>query len=152
MSAKYAVERVSMVREIIVCVFLFYHSICDVKTRKIYIPACIIFGIAGFIVFAMGSRRHLFSLACGILCGVCLIIIAYLSEEAVGIGDGCVVTAVGIWIGGGKTLATLMGGLCLAAGFGILRMCLGKANGKTELAFIPFFTFAYVCLTLGNII
>ena len=130
--------------------FLLYHSICDIKSRKIYIPICVIFAAVGLIVFVMGSRKQILSLIGGILCGVCLMLLSYFTEEGIGMGDGYVVTAVGIWSGGEKTFAALMGGLFLAAVFGILRVCTGKADGKTEFAFVPFLMSAYVSLVLGN--
>lgn len=141
-----------MWNEIIICVFLSYHSICDIRTRKINIPVCVGFGVVGFFVFGISNSRNVLSLAIGVLTGVCLMIFSYLTEEAVGMGDGYVVAAAGIWAGGEKTLAVLMSALFLAAGFGILRICAGKANGKTEIAFIPFFALSYMLLTWGKMV
>lgn len=141
-----------MWKEIILWIFLAYHSIYDIKTRKINIIVCILFGVVGLVMFDMSSSRNVLSLAGGILTGVYLLVFSYLTKEAIGIGDGFVVTAVGIWMGGGKTLAALMGGFVLAAGFGILRICAGKANGKTELAFVPFFALSYGLLSVGRIV
>lgn len=138
--------------EIIIWLFLSYTGICDIKIRKINAIVCVVFGMVGLGLFAIGNGKSVLSLAGGILCGAGLMIFSKLTKEAVGMGDGYVVAAVGIWAGGEKTLATLMGALFLAAGFGILWICTGRANGKTEIAFVPFFTLSYMLLTLGKMI
>ena len=138
--------------EMIVCFFLMYHSICDIRTRKINAMVCVVFGIAGLFMFGIGNQKRVFSLVFGLLIGVGLMVVSYLTRETVGMGDGYVVAAVGIWVGGEKTLAMLMIALFLAAGFGILQISTGKANGKTELAFVPFFTLSHVLFMLGKIV
>lgn len=141
-----------MLDEMIIWIFLSYHSICDVRTRKINTIVCILFGGIGLFMFDVRNSKSVLSVAGGILTGACLMVLSYLTREAVGMGDGWVVAAVGIWAGGEKTLAALMGALFLAAGFGIVRMVLRKADGKTEMAFVPFFTLAYILLTMGKLI
>lgn len=141
-----------MWNEIIIWLFLSHQTICDIKTRKINAGVCILFGAGGLLLFEIRNQKSVLSVAGGFLIGVCLMIFSYLTKEAVGMGDGYVVTAVGIWAGGEKTLAAVMSAFFLAAGFGIVRIAAGKADGKTELAFVPFFTLSYVLVTMGKIV
>ena len=138
--------------EIIICYFLGYHTICDLKTRKINVVVCVIFGAIGLCLIGIRNHKSVLSVTGGILIGMCLMIFSYLTKEAVGMGDGYVVAAVGVWAGGEKTVATLMTAFFLTAGFGIVQICAGKADGKTEIAFIPFFTLSYVLLTMGKML
>lgn len=131
-------------------IFLLFHTITDIKWRKINVMVCIVYATAGVIFFVSGDEKDMLSLFGGILAGAYLLVFSLLTKEAVGIGDGCVVTAVGIWLGGGKVLAILMGGFILAALFGVIKIGLKKADGKSELAFIPFFTLSYVMLYVGG--
>lgn len=111
---------------------------------------CVLYGAAGVVAFACGDEKDVIALAGGLATGAYLLVCSLLTKEAVGIGDGFVVTAVGIWMGGGKTLAVLMGGFVLAAVFGIASICARKATGKTELAFVPFFTMSYAIFYIGG--
>ena len=82
-------------------IFLLFHTYTDIKWRKVNVGLCLIFAIAGLFFFALGNERDLYSLLWGILAGAYLLLFSVLTKEAVGFGDGCVVTAVGIWLGGG---------------------------------------------------
>lgn len=139
-----------MWENLLLWIFLLFHTVTDIRSRKINIVVCLVFGLLGLGVFLSGSEKDMVSLAGGILTGAYLLVFSLLTREAVGLGDGCVVTAVGIWLGGGKTLVVLMGGFVLAALFGVMRICARKATGKTELAFVPFFTLSYAICCIGG--
>ncbi len=138
--------------DLLLWIFLLLHTVTDIKSRKINIVVCLFFGVLGLGIFAFGSEKDVISLVGGILTGAYLLVFSLLTREAVGLGDGCVVTAVGIWLGGGKTLVVLMGGFILAALFGVIKICVKKATGKSELAFVPFFTLSYIIFYTGGII
>lgn len=141
-----------MWKDVILWIFLAVNTVMDLKTRKINIVLCVIFGVFGIGVSLCSRDTDWISVAGGMAVGAYLLVFALLTREAVGIGDGFVVTAVGIRMGGGRILAVLMGGFILAAVFGLIKVCAGKANGKSELAFVPFFTLSYVVLYLGGLI
>ena len=141
-----------MWKEILVFVFLGYQSICDIRTRKINAGVCMVFGAAGLLLLAIKHQRNVVSLVGGCVIGVCLMLVSYVTREAIGMGDGYVVTAVGIWAGGEKTLAAMMSAFLLAAGFGMVKIAAGKADKKTELAFVPFLTLSYVLVIIGKAI
>ncbi len=141
-----------MWKDIFVWIFLLFHTITDLKSRKINIVVCLIFASVGLILFAFGSEKDWLSMFGGILTGCYLLFFSFITKEAVGFGDGCVVMALGIWLGGGKTLLILMGGFVLTALFGVVRVCMKKATGKSELAFIPFFTLSYSTFYIGGLL
>lgn len=139
-----------MWKEIILWIFLAVNTVTDIRTKKINIIWSVIFGILGIVVFAAGGDKEWISLISGIAVGVYLLAFAKMTKESIGLGDGFMVTAAGIWMGGARTLAVLMGGFVAAAVFGLSRICAGKASGKSELAFAPFFTVSYIVLYLGG--
>ncbi len=139
-----------MWKYVLLWIFLVFHAISDIKTRKINVIVCILFGIAGMIFFICNSERDVLSLTGGLMAGAYLLVFSFLTKEAVGVGDGIVVMATGIWLGGVVTFAVLMGGFVLAALFGLMGICTQKATGKTELAFIPFFTISYTVFCIGG--
>lgn len=138
--------------DVFVWIFLLFHTVTDIKYRKINVVVCWVFAFAGLILFAFSNEKDWISMFGGILTGVYLLFFSFLSKEAIGLGDGCVVTAFGIWLGGGNTLMVLMGGFVLTALFGVARICMKKATGKSELAFVPFFTISYIVFYVGGVL
>jgi len=133
-------------------IFLLFHTITDIKWKKINVIVCFIYAIGGVIFFVFREEKDMLSMLGGVFAGAFLLVFSLLTKEAVGIGDGCVVTAAGIWLGGGRTLAILMGGFIFTALFGVVKICLKKATGKSEIAFVPFFTLSYMVLYLGGVL
>ena len=141
-----------MWKEVIVSVFLIINTIMDLKTRKINIILCVLYGGLGIIVSVLCQDKDWISLAGGMAVGAYLLFFALLTREAIGIGDGFLVTAVGIWIGGSRTLLILMGSFLLTAVSGLIGICTGKVTGKSELAFVPFFTLSYAIIFAGGLL
>lgn len=140
-----------MWKDVLLWIFLAVNTVMDLKTHKINIVSCVLFGMLGIVIAIICRNPDWISMAVGLAVGAYLLVFALMTREAVGLGDGFVVAAVGIWMGGGRTLAVLMGGFVAAAVFGLIRICAGKATGKSELAFVPFFTFSYAVLYLGGL-
>lgn len=139
-----------MWKNIFMWIFLLIHTVTDLRCRKVNVAICWIFAIAGLILFAFSNERDWISLVGGILTGSYLLLFSLITKESIGLGDGCVVTALGIWLGGGKTLLVLMGAFILTALFGMVKVCMKKATGKSELAFVPFLTLSYSAFYIGG--
>lgn len=133
-------------------IYLVVNTISDIRTKKVNVLWSLLFTFGGIMLFVCGQEKDILSFIGGFLTGISLLFLAYVSKEAVGWGDGFVVTAVGIWLGFGRTLMILMGGLLLAAGYGLIKIMLKKADRKSELAFIPFFSLAYSLLYAGGML
>ncbi len=133
-------------------IYLVVNTISDIRTKKVNVLWSLLFAFGGIMLFVCSQEKDILSFIGGILTGIFLLFLAYVSKEAVGWGDGFVVTTVGIWLGFGRTLMILMGGLLLAAGYGLIKVMLKKADRKSELAFIPFFSLAYFLLYAGGML
>ncbi len=136
--------------EIGIGIFLLGNTVTDLKWRTIHIGISVFFGLAGMISFFQGEEKDFFSLGIGMLAGIYMFLFSFLTREAVGRGDGFMVMAAGIWMRE-KTIGILMGAFLLAAVTGILKMCLRKADRKSELPFAPFFFLSYLAGYVGGL-
>ena len=77
-------------------------------------------------------------LAYGLVPGVVLLFVAWITKEKIGIGDGLLLLSLGFGYG----IESMM--LLLAAAFGaaavksMVLLVFGRANRKTEIPFLPF--------------
>lgn len=131
-------------------IFLLWNTVTDLKWRTIHTGISVLFGLAGIIGFFQADERDFFSLGIGILAGIYMFFFSFLTREAVGRGDGFMVMAAGIWMRE-KTIGILMGAFLLAAAIGILKICLKKADRKSELPFAPFFFLSYLAGHVGGL-
>jgi len=74
--------------------------------------------------------------------GLFLLIAGKLSGEKIGLGDGWLLLALGMWLPYETLLEVLVFGLLAGAGYGML-------SGKKEIPLVPFFTVGFV-FTVGE--
>lgn len=120
----------------VTCVF-------DLRYKKIPILPIIIGSILGGVVMiAEGTvGREVIS---ALLPGMLLIIVAFMTKEKVGYGDGFLLMSLGLLEGAGVCWEDLMIGLFLAAVFGIILLIFGKKGKETEVPFVPFLMTAHL--------
>lgn len=141
-----------MMEHIILWMFLAINTITDIKNRTIYTAISFLFGAVGMAFFFCGEKKDMFSLAGGILVGMYVLLFSVITKGAVGFGDGLVVLALGIWMGGEKILFVLMGAFFLVVLTGMIGIAAKKLNRKSELPFVPFLTVSYIVLHMGGIL
>lgn len=138
--------------QLIYIVFLMTNMVTDLINRRIYVGINFFFAVSALLLFVTREQPSLFSLLGGILTGAYLYLFSLMSKGAVGAGDAIVVTISGIFLGGGKNAAVLMGGLLLTGLCGGILMLCKKAGRKSELPFAPFFALSYLLLCLGGVL
>ena len=75
--------------------------------------------------------------------GLFLLVVGKLSGERIGLGDGWLLLALGMWLPYGMLMEILFLGLLAGAGYGIL-------SGKKEIPLVPFFTVWLCADSLGD--
>ncbi len=115
----------------------------DIRRRKIY-PMLTLFGaLAGLAVRAVllyperGSAGTVLSVLLSILPGALLLLLARLTEEKVGYGDGIMLLMLGCWSGASAAAISFLLALFYAA-------ILSVASGKKEVPFIPYLAAGYL--------
>lgn len=140
-----------MIRKTIVLLLLAVSSMEDFRRMKIYMPPLYAALALGMLWALLGdSALFLYRLA-GLLSGGLLLLLAFFSQEAIGLGDAVLFLALGIWLGLWESLLLLTASLVLAALAGIF-LWIRKKSMKQAFPFVPFVLIAYVLMLGGQCI
>lgn len=93
-------------------------------------------------------RGEYAALAAGILPGVLLLGLSWITKESLGYGDGLVQSVLGALLGWKKALEILLGAFFLAAIFSAAALAAHRLGRKSELPFLPFIMSAYLVLLI----
>lgn len=93
-------------------------------------------------------RGEYAALAAGILPGVLLLGLSWITKESLGYGDGLVQSVLGALLGWKKALEILLGAFFLAAIFSAAALAAHRLGRKSELPFLPFILSAYLVLLI----
>lgn len=89
-------------------------------------------------------QKDFWSMAGGLMIGLCMVGISFLSKEQIGIGDGVVTGMLGCLLGARGCLVMLCIASCLMAVISIGILILKKGNRKTTLPFVPVLLGGYI--------
>ena len=95
------------------------------------------------------ARITLWDMVFGLLTGGVFLLVSWGTRGAIGFGDGVMMGATGVWMGGLFVIGASMAAFLTAGIFGIIYLKIRKLDRKTKLPFAPFFTAA--CLTMAVI-
>lgn len=122
-------------------------SYTDVKTRtislKLSVIVVLICIIMRTVLFNYDMKTILPWLLYGCIAGIVLIILAFISKESLGYGDGAAVLIVGIGDGLKCALLTCGFAFILAAVFACF-LLIRKKNRKATIPFLPFLCIGYI--------
>lgn len=116
--------------------------------RKHRISILLTAGIFLAAVILRIRRGEYAALAAGILPGVILLGISWITKESLGYGDGLVQSVLGALLGWKKALEILLGAFFLAAIFSAAALAARRLGRKSELPFLPFILGAYLVLLI----
>lgn len=107
----------------------------DIREKKIALHKILLFGI-GALLWRMVTNTFLCSALLGsIMPGMVLLLLAFVSKESIGYGDGLAVIVFGLWTGGLFALFVVCAGTILAGVYGLVGLI---AEKKETIPFIPF--------------
>lgn len=114
----------------------------DIKTGKVPLILLLPGSAAGFICFLTAGTFSWKSLMGGLAIGGVILLVAVVTRESIGIGDGLVFIMTGLFLGAGRNLALLVLASGLAAAVSVLLMLFGKITKKQRIPFVPFILLA----------
>ncbi len=124
--------------------FLWICSIGDLRNRQISVRLCMITGVLGVVMqWVMGTHKP-GDLILGVAVGIGFLVLAFLTREKIGFGDGMVLIVLGILVGGFQSLNILLWGLILCTLWGILMIVFFKVERGSTVPFVPFLAIASV--------
>ncbi len=121
-------------------------TIADIKKKEISVW---LFGILGLIVmvgcFVLETPRW-YMLAAGVIPGILLMILAKITEQSIGYGDGIILAEIGLITGVGRCMLILAAALALAGVFSLGILVIKKVDKRYRIPFVPFLTMSYVAV------
>ncbi len=129
---------------IIVCIWLIMCSWQDIRRKKIHV---ILIGIGFLAILAcsmISGEITLWNRLAGLSLGIILIILNQLTRGQIGMGDGLIVSILGLCLGFTANAFILVYGLFGSAVFSVFIIILHRPNRKTTIPFIPFLLIGYL--------
>lgn len=136
------------IKTILFLVFITMEGIRDLRKRSISMKSVQIFGMAGIVMRLSDIKEEWISIVGGFLIGAVLLLIAKITREKIGYGDGWIFAVSGIYLGFYDNLGLFLITLLLSAGTSVVLLVLKKVTVKTELPFVSFVLPAYFLTVL----
>ncbi len=140
------IEILEIIRIIVLGEFLLIEGYRDLRQRNISIIAVWIVGVLGTILQFEGIKENGIEIAGGIIIGALILLLAKLTDEKIGYGDGWVLMISGLYLGFRDNMYLLLISLMLASFISIILLLTKKADKKTELPFVSFMFPGYLLL------
>lgn len=126
-------------------------SLEDMKYKRLTVLYILLFGIGGMILHLFVPVCSIYSILCGMLLGIFMILISVITRGSVGMGDGILLVVTGVYLGGYGNLELFMMGLLLSALCSLALLILKKKNRKEEIAFVPFLFLSYLVMLIRGV-
>ncbi len=124
---------------------LVFNSISDLRTREISLTAAGITGACGLLCRVALLSDFSADAVLGLMPGLICLLLAKITRESIGYGDGWVLLGTGIGMGGQYMLSMCMLALFAAGLFAlVLIVCFHKGR-KYQLPLVPFLLLGYLC-------
>ena len=135
-----------IIKIVVLGVFLLIEGIRDLQKHKVSMITVMIAGILG-VIFQFGIiQENGLKIIGGILIGIMLLLLAKMTREKIGYGDGWIFVVTGIYMGFRNNMYLLLLSLFLASLVSICLLVFKKVNKKTELPFVSFVLPGYLLL------
>lgn len=130
--------------KIFMLLFLLLNAILDWKRQEISLWSLAAFGGLGLLLNVWMSYQSIWDIAGGISVGIFLLVVAFLTKEAVGFGDGLLLCVTGIYVGFWENLSLLVAGLLLCAILAICCLLFRKRQLTDRFPLVPFLFLAWI--------
>lgn len=129
---------------ILFIIWLLVCSIQDIRDKKLSV-FLIFLGFVCLFPFSLVSNTvSIYNRLGGLLLGLFLIAMTYITRGQIGIGDGLFIMVIGVCFGFGISSAMLIYGLLLSALISLCIILLRKGKRDTRIPFIPFLFLGYL--------
>ncbi|MCI9136819.1 MAG: hypothetical protein HFH48_04535 [Lachnospiraceae bacterium] len=118
----------------------------DIKSKELTVIYILMFGIGGMLLHLFCPIHSIYSIMWGILLGVILMVLSWLTGGTIGMGDGILLVVTGVYLGGANNLELFLTGLLLAAFWSLGLLLFHRKGGREKIAFVPFLLAAYLLM------
>lgn len=133
-----------MIQRFIVLFMLIACSKEDILHRRIRVRWLIYFAIAGFLCQLLIKKQSLPVLLPGMVPGFLILIFSVVSQGSIGMGDGMLLMAIGIYLGVVPTVWIIVYAVFLSAFCALFVHFVKKKDKDYEMPFVPFVLVAFL--------
>lgn len=130
-------------REVCVLAFLGVNTWTDLRKKQVSLAAVALFAVTAVVwrLYIGGISRSVF-VSVGI--GCFFLLVSFMTKGALGMGDGWLLTALGLGLEIGEFLTVLFVGLLCCALWALVLMAVFRKGRNAEIPFVPFLLLGYI--------
>lgn len=132
-----------------VLMFLIFCTYFDLRYKKIPLSGLLAFGIVMIIIDGANGSLIQRTEAIRLIPGAVFMLLAFLSRQAVGYGDGMMILFLGISMDICRCIQVVFIGLVLCSAISVFILLLKKGSRQTKLPFAPFLLAAWGIMLIG---
>lgn len=116
----------------------------DYKEKKVYLWVMLLLGSIGIVLHLFYQTPSLWDMLAGAGIGVAVMLLAALTRECIGVGDGVVLFVSGIFLGFQKNLELFLTALFLSGCAALFLLVIRRKGRGYRIPFVPFLAAAYL--------
>jgi leader peptidase (prepilin peptidase)/N-methyltransferase len=141
-------DQIKNIRFTFVLIVLVIEAVTDFKKKEVNIVFPVLLAAAATLMLFFTKDISLINSIIGIAEGVLLILISFLTKGEIGMGDGILLAACGLMLGGKDNLIMFFFACLSSAIVSALIMLIKKADKKTKIPFVPFMIPGFLIMVL----
>ena len=141
-------DQIKNLRFVFVLIVLIIEAVTDFKKKEVNIIFPILLAAAAVVMLFFSKDISLINAIIGIAEGLLLILISVLTKGQIGMGDGILLAACGLMLGGRDNLIMFFFACLSSAVVSALIMIIKKADKKTKIPFVPFMIPGFLIMVL----
>ena len=141
-------DPIKSVRFALVFIVLVIEALMDFRKKEVNIPVLGILVVAAMVMFFLGKDISVSNAIIGLAEGVLLILVSVMTKGQIGIGDGILLAACGLMLGGKDNMVMFFFACLSSAIVSVLIMIIKKADKKTKIPFVPFMIPGFLIMVL----
>lgn len=127
-----------------VAVVMLICTVADIRRKEISVWLFVILGITAITGYIVCAEQKGWMLIVGMVPGMLMLILAKITEQSIGYGDGIILVEIGVVTGVGKCMLVLAAALAMAGLFSLGIIVIKRVDKKYKIPFVPFLTAAYL--------
>ena len=124
------------------------HSIEDIRDKKITVTITLFSGILGILLHLLFPDKSIFEILFGMLPGVGILLLGWLTGCKIGMGDGMMFMLTGLYLGVVQNLLLMLLSFSLAGFYGGCLFILRRCKKSDRLPFVPFLFLGYLFMLM----
>ncbi len=126
------------IRITILMTYLMAAAFMDIRKKTVSVRMAAFAAVSGIVFQFFRPQMEIAEWLAGLLPAAVLILVAWITKQAVGFGDGCVLGVIGLYTGLWGSIGTLMMGLLLSCPISLFLLVCKKVDRKQVIPFVPF--------------